>query len=361
MKKMMVKLLLIVAKMTSHIKFKHDILKSKNKIENIYKKIDYNCTNKINDKNLCDISILVPMYNAENTIEKCINSICNQNTKYNYEIIIVNDGSTDESLTVLEKLNKDNIRIINQANKGISYTRNILLENANGKYITFLDSDDYFEDGFIEKMLDKIIKENLQYVKCNYTKVNQYGKRIKSSNYTRETNFNDLDEYLWGAVLEKKMYQGISFPENYWFEDMINGIYILPKVKLYGIIEDSLYKYVEYKVSATKIQGKIKNYKNLDQFFLVSEIIRNYNVRNIRFDREQIKKILNELGPMLMIRTRKLDIKVRKAIFILACYEFNKIKEEYCVDNGDILVKSLINENFISWNLYCIGKRIKER
>ena len=361
MKKFILKVLLILSKITSYVKIKHNLFKNQKYINNIYKKINYICCNKINKQELYDISILIPMYNSKNTIERCINSIINQKTKYSYEVIVVNDGSTDGSVKLLNKIKTNNVKIINQSNKGIAYTRNVLLENANGKYIAFLDSDDYFNGDFIEKMLSKAIKNKLQYVKCNYTKINQFGKIIKKSEYTSYTNINDLDCYLWGAVIEKEVYRDVSFPEYYWFEDMINGICILPKIKSYGVVEDDLYIYIDYKVSATKIQGKVKNYKNLDQYFLVSEIVRNYNENGIKLNSIQIDKILIELGPMLMSRTRRLPFKIRKAVFVLACNELKQIikKNNYVEEN--ILIRSILNENFISWNLYCIEEKIKER
>ena len=100
------------------------------------------------------ISVIVPVYNTEEYIEKCINSITGQTYK-NLEIIVVNDGSTDNSLNILKSLqSKDSrIRIINQENKGVSAARNTGLDNTTGEYIAFVDSDDYLEKNMYEKML----------------------------------------------------------------------------------------------------------------------------------------------------------------------------------------------------------------
>ena len=97
------------------------------------------------------ISIIVPMYNAEKWLEKCVNSIIEQSYS-NIEILLINDGSTDKTLEICKKIEKiDNrVRVIDKKNEGVSKTRNLGLENATGKYIKFVDSDDW-----LEKMLVK--------------------------------------------------------------------------------------------------------------------------------------------------------------------------------------------------------------
>ena len=91
-------------------------------------------------------SIIVPVYNVENYVDKCIKSILNQTYK-NYEVIIINDGSTDNSLNIINKYkNNKKIKIITQKNKGLSNARNNGMKMATGDYLLFIDSDDYIED-----------------------------------------------------------------------------------------------------------------------------------------------------------------------------------------------------------------------
>ena len=101
------------------------------------------------------LSILIPAYNVENYIEECVNSVLDLDT--NYEIIIINDGSTDNTLKILNKYKKyEYIKIINQKNMGISRTRNNLLKEAKGKYIFFLDSDDFINKEKFKELLKNI-------------------------------------------------------------------------------------------------------------------------------------------------------------------------------------------------------------
>ena len=100
------------------------------------------------------VSIIVPAYNAEKNIEQCINSIENQTYK-DIEIIIINDGSKDNTQKISENLKKiyKNIIVVNQENKGVSQSRNTGIDKATGEYIMFVDSDDFIEKNMIETIL----------------------------------------------------------------------------------------------------------------------------------------------------------------------------------------------------------------
>ena len=106
------------------------------------------------------VSIIVPIYNAEKWLEKCINSIIKQ-LYHNIEILLVNDGSTDKSLEICQKFaKKDNrIIIIDKPNEGVSKSRNIGIEKATGEYIKFVDSDDWLEENTCEELVELIEKE----------------------------------------------------------------------------------------------------------------------------------------------------------------------------------------------------------
>ena len=107
--------------------------------------------------NVCDISIIVPVYNTENFLEKCLNSIIDQ-TFTNWQAICINDGSSDSSLKILQHYAQKDKRfvIINQENNGVSAARNVGLKAATGKYIMYLDSDDIIHPNCMEIALKTI-------------------------------------------------------------------------------------------------------------------------------------------------------------------------------------------------------------
>lgn len=116
-----------------------------------------------------DVSIVVPVYNAENSLKKCLNSLIDQ--KFNsYEIIIIDDGSTDNSKSILleYKENNKNIVFVSQHNAGVSVARNVGISLARGKYICFVDADDFLELDAIQKMYDVINNNMADVVVCRY-------------------------------------------------------------------------------------------------------------------------------------------------------------------------------------------------
>ena len=115
------------------------------------------------------VSIIIPCYNSKKYIERCLNSILKDKLKEK-EIILINDGSTDNTLEIIEEYSKKNkdIKIINQKNKGQSISRNNGLKEAKGKYIAFVDSDDWVEKDYFYKLYNFAEKNNSDYIYCDY-------------------------------------------------------------------------------------------------------------------------------------------------------------------------------------------------
>lgn len=130
-----------------------------------------------------EISIIIPVYNVENYLRQCLDSILNQ-TFQDFEIICVDDGSTDKSLEILEEYKKkdDRFVILRQNHLGAGAARNLGLKSAKGKYVQFLDSDDYFEKDMLEELYKRAIKYNSDMVVCSSRKVDEEGNIIESGN-----------------------------------------------------------------------------------------------------------------------------------------------------------------------------------
>ena len=123
------------------------------------------------------VSIIVPIYNVEEYLVKCLDSLVNQTLK-EIEIICINDGSTDNSLEILKAYAQkdDRITVINKKNSGVSDARNTGLEMANGEYVMFVDSDDYLEIQTCQSIYEKIKKDNSNLLIFNYFLVTQETK-----------------------------------------------------------------------------------------------------------------------------------------------------------------------------------------
>lgn len=208
-------------------------------------------------KNL--ISVIVPIYNAENFLEKLIENLINQTYK-NIEIILVNDGSTDESLNICNELHrKDNrIKIIDKKNGGVSSARNKGIEVSKGEYITFVDSDDNIEEDYIKKMVENIEDEDCL-VKCNY-KYKLKEKKLDRDRYLKKIISGEILGVCWGYLFKKELLEGIYFDENTsYMEDTIFVVQYLLKVKKVNIINNNLYRYNYNTESLTVMKSNIEN------------------------------------------------------------------------------------------------------
>ena len=173
-----------------------------------------------------DISIIIPAYNAEPYIDKCLNTILNQTFKGNFEIIIVNDGSKDDTLKILNKYAKKykKIKIIDQKNAGQAVARNNALKVALGKYIMFVDVDDYIDETMLDKMYSVAIKENADIVYCDYYEHYKDDDRIVH-NYITEDEIKNaiLANYApWGKLYNLDFFKKskLEFMKGKLFEDI---------------------------------------------------------------------------------------------------------------------------------------------
>lgn len=172
------------------------------------------------------VSVIVPIYNIEKYIEKCLTSIMNQSYS-NIEILLVNDGSTDNSMEVCERKreNDDRIKIINQKNGGLSSARNAGIREAKGEYYVFIDGDDYVHPEFIERLLQGIYKSKADIAACGINIVDENGKKISTlatgADYKLSNPFNN--ETLQSVEVEKRYYKNRKY--GFWYVVAWNKIY----------------------------------------------------------------------------------------------------------------------------------------
>ena len=209
------------------------------------------------------VSIIVPVYNVEKYIERCISSLVNQ-TLDDIEIIIVNDGSTDNSERIIKKYEKKykNVKYYTKENGGMSSARNYGLKYASGVYISFVDSDDYIEEDMIEKLYNKAVKGDFDLVVCDLDTVDDEGNLISnvSSNVDDDLYNNDIKKCMlniypsvWNKLYNKRLFDnGVLFKEGVWFEDVEFIYRLFPYIRSIGVVKNDLYHYVKRAGSVTK-------------------------------------------------------------------------------------------------------------
>lgn len=257
------------------------------------------------------ISIVVPVYNVEKYLEECVNSIFKQTYK-NLEIILVDDGSKDSSSTMCDELAKKDyrVKVIHKENGGLSDARNVGIENSTGKYIQFVDSDDFIEENMVEILYKDILENKADVAMCSHY-IYKDGEKTTDATYKKEI-FNKievlqeilLDEkvrsYAWNKLFKKSLFDEIRFPKGKVFEDIYTISPILKKSEKVVLNDIPLYYYrqregsilhnqtnelrLEYIKAALKVNKDIeKDFPELKQFCA-------YNIAHITI------KTYNDIG-----------------------------------------------------------------
>lgn len=213
------------------------------------------------------ISIIIPVYNVEKYINKCLESVINQ-TYRNLEIILVDDGSEDKSGKICEEISiKDNrIRVIHKENGGLSDARNIGLDNSNGEYIAFIDSDDFIERDMIEFLYYNINKYDADISICsNYIFdeeecIDNSTKEIKVYNRLEILKEVLLDEkirsYAWNKMYKRDLFYNIRFPKGRVFEDILTIPKLFEKANKVVLNDVAKYYYRQREGSILHVQNK---------------------------------------------------------------------------------------------------------
>ena len=230
------------------------------------------------------ISIIVPVYNVEKYIAKCLKSLTLQ-TLQGIEIIIVNDGSLDRSIDIIEKYVKENptkIKYYEKKNGGLSSARNYGIEYATGEYVAFLDSDDYVEINMYEEMYNLAKKENADMVECDFIWEWEYGKKVydKRREYkTKEDMMKKPRVVAWNKIYKREILNKnkIRFPEGLIYEDMEFFYKLLPHLNKISYINKYFVHYIQRKDSISNKQTK----KIEDIFKILDNIFDYYKEQNL--------------------------------------------------------------------------------
>lgn len=224
------------------------------------------------------ISVIVPAYNAEKTIGKCLETLCNQTHK-NMEIIVIDDGSKDNTLKIMKEYQKkhpEKIVIISRQNRGIGFTRNEGIKKATGKYLGFIDSDDYVELEMYEHLLKRLKKTNADIVVCDYYQFDENKREIKNIMDFETTNIikspdliNKINTAPWNKLYKKEIFDDIEYPENLKYEDLSTVLFALLKANKISKLNEPL---VDYYINMSG-QTQTYNYRVFDLYKLLDMII----------------------------------------------------------------------------------------
>ncbi len=314
------------------------------------------------------VSIIVPFYNVENYIEKCLQSLVNQ-TLEDVEIILVNDGSQDGTEEIAKQFVEkypNKIIYLEKENGGLSDARNYAIPHAKGEYIAFLDSDDYVETNMYEEMYNKAKKEDLDYVECDFlweypnktleSKGKQYNNKKEMFIYTRVVT--------WNKLIKREIVQDnhLEFPKGYRYEDVEFFYKLLPLIHHYGIVQKPFVHYVQRENSISNVQ----NTRTKEIIDVLGHVMKYYKTNNLFEEyKEEIEYtyaryvLCSSMLRMVMIE----DKKERKEIIKFAWKSLNTQfpnwkKNTYLKDKGlkNLYMRSVNN---LTLKLYTSLARMK--
>ena len=299
------------------------------------------------------VTIIIPVYNTSFFLEECINSIYSQTFK-NLEVIAINDGSTDDSLNVLNKLKEkySELRIINKNNTGVSDTRNVGIEVSSGDFIMFVDSDDYIEKDMVEIMLEKAIETKADIVRCNANLFNISGA-ISHENLTFFSNklFSTKDDIIY-----KRFFSDEDALNCYTPLLLINKKVIVNFDTSLAFLEDMDF-YLKLFLNSSSIYFIDKNLYN----YRYNSNSSSKNISNVEYNIESVIKIAQKLKEKI----NNTKIKINDCSFNNRYFKLIMQKVELLTKHGkikdicELLSNEVINNYFTSIKLSNISKAKK--
>lgn len=250
------------------------------------------------------VSVIIPVYNTEKYLKDCLESVVNQ-TLQELEIILINDGSTDSSLSIMERYKEkypERIQLLSKENGGQATARNMAIPLCHGEYIGFVDSDDYIEPTMYETMYKKALDTKADYVECDYVnvKINDRGEQERIADYgsrVREyTGKRDMfiDPMLapWNKIYRRELLQNseVIFPEGLIYEDTAFCLKAISLVDKFAFVPE---KFVVHFFRGTSTMNVNKSHKVADIFKVLKDVIIYYKKQRLYEEyREELEYII---------------------------------------------------------------------
>lgn len=312
-----------------------------------------------------DLHIIIPVYNAENYLKSCIDSVLNQKTHYKYLVTIINDGSTDHSEQMLSRIleGKDykltadggeyKVDVLSHRNKGYSGARNTGLKRIQGTYVMFLDSDDFIPEDSIENMLNMAFKTKADIVQGSWADFTNSGIRIEHRTHYDGLKNNTkaiLSGFPWGKLYKYQVFKNFCFPEGFWYEDTPISfiLYALP----YRCAAINAIVYY-YRLNPNGITATSSDYKkSVDSYWITELCLREFPEFGLVYDQNAYEFFLNQTI-LNWNRTRKRPLIVRKAIFVLTNQLISDYFPNFTTETLELrqLEKAIRNKRFVQYEL----------
>jgi len=254
------------------------------------------------------ISVIIAAYNVEKYIEKCLESIISQTYK-DLEIIVVNDGSTDNTLNLIKNFSKNDKRIvvIDKPNGGLSSARNAGLEIVTGDYIGFVDGDDYIKEEMYEKLYEISNENQCDIAVCGY--IRKYSNREVLSNTKEIIHYSTqgaleelisskkLHDYAWNKLYKTELFEDVRYPIGKMYEDVFTTYKLFFKANRVVYLDEPLYYYIQRDGSILRKGFSEKQFDQIDALEEIKEFLRERQIT--MYDEALEARLLNVKCRML--------------------------------------------------------------
>lgn len=303
-----------------------------------------------------DLTIIIPAYNAEKWIRKCVDSVINQETDYKFWIWITDDGSTDKTGAILDSyLPNEKIHMVHQENRGYSGARNIALRKIFSRYVMFVDADDILLPGAIEDLLNAAYTFQADIVEGSVIAVREKNKLYDIKRKTEPRFKGQLIGAPWGKIIASKLFEHVQFPENYWYEDTIINTLICPQTEKVATISNDVYAYSVHPESITQTHDT--NFKRVDSYWIMLLVHEDMKKLGISIS---LKSYQHTMGHIVFTyrRTVLLPENIKKNIF-LGTRRFMKENYSKYMNSTNVdylLAKAILDKDYKKYCLFCEWK-----
>lgn len=294
------------------------------------------------------ISVIVPVYNVENYLEKCLDSLVNQSLQ-EIEILVVNDGSTDGSQEIIDEFQEkfpQKIKAFEKENGGLSDARNFGIDRAIGEFIAFVDSDDYVSETMMEEMYGLAKKNEAEIVICNLQKVDEYGnvtqKLTQIPNMPEKIDleknfsvFSDISYFACNKIFRRELFEGKRFQKGMHFEDIELIPQLLLQCNSLAKTDAFHYQYLERTNSISKSHTE----RGLDILKAVESVEKSFENSVYSVKRKELK-----------------GFQILEGVYTFLAY-LAFVKDDRVFDKMNLQLKEFIKERDISLKEILIYKR----
>lgn len=270
-----------------------------------------------------DVMMIIPVYNTASYLEECIHSVLHQQTRYTYQAVFVNDGSTDTSGEILDRLVKSPHVIIHKKNGGLSAARNDALRWITGRYLMFVDSDDILASNAVDILVKTADIYGADIVEGSHIFFgeDQVSVVVSHGEYIHPIHYLELYGFAWGKVISSELMKDFCFPDGNLFEDTVMPTLLHPTSKNSIAIPDAIY---HYRDNFTGISHTSKNQKAaMDTFWMMKYCLQERIARGDQLTLENYERYLTAVHRNF-IRTAHLPDGIQEAIFVLSCELFHR-------------------------------------